>query len=103
MVRDVHPAEVSLSDGRFMTGARAFLTTERLIVWRSDRNRQVYKALEVPVTFAETVVRTRNTLGAHERLEVFSNDVTVSINKGQGCGCHSPLKALPTPIPWAKG
>ena len=100
MLRDVHPAEVVLSDGRVLTGVRAFLTTQRLIVWKLNASKECEKVIEMSVKFTD-VQASRSTLGAGERLEVFSDEATAIINRGRGCGCGSPLKALSTPIRWA--
>jgi hypothetical protein len=101
MVRDVHPAEVSLSDGRLISPARVFITSERLIIWKEDKERNISKVLETAVTFTDSE-KTRNSLNAGQRIEVYSDEVTAIINKGLGCGCHSKLKALGTPVPWSK-
>ena len=100
-MRDVHPAEVVVSDGTVLTGVRVFLTTERLQVWRADAHREMSLVLDLPVCFTEAKP-SRNTLQQGERLEVFSDEATVVVNKGKGCGCHSPLKALGTPVAWVQ-
>jgi hypothetical protein len=96
LLRDVHPAEVVLSDGRMFIGVRVFLTDQRVIVWKEERDRQVSKALDLPITFTPAD-RSRNTLGANERLEFFSDEVNGVINKRKGCACSSQLKALGLP------
>lgn len=100
MVRDIHPAEVVLSDGRVLTGARVFITTERFIVWTQDARRNITKTVELPLT-TTTADRSRATMQDGQRFEVSGESYTAIVNKGNGCGCHSPLKGLGSPVGWS--
>jgi len=99
LVRDVHPAEVSLPDGRVLTGVRAFITTSRMLVYRATADRRIERALELELADPCSVPASRNSLrGA---LEVrLADGGTAWVNRGRGCGCHSPLKALAAPVSW---
>lgn len=102
MLRDVHPAEVALSDGRLFVGVRAFLTNERLVIWKEDRaTREIKNVLELKVKFTEAKP-SRETLLDGQRIEVFSDEATATINRGRGCGCGSKLKALSPPTNWTR-
>ena len=99
MLRDVHPAEVLLKDGTLITGARVFLTNERCIVWALDQKRSIVNRVEFEITETDATA-SRSTMQEGERFEVFGLTQGLTINKGQGCGCGSPLKALAPPINW---
>jgi hypothetical protein len=102
MVRDIHPAEVALKDGTVLTGVRVFVTTERCVVWTEDKTvGKVRKALEF-VVFESDATPSRSTMGAGERFEVIGLTDGIIINKGRGCGCGSPLKALTPPVNWTR-
>ena len=99
MVRDIYPAEVYETGKGVMTRVRAFVTTRRLIVWGLDRTGAMEKKLEVelaepPGAFASKAV------DAKDHIEVATLTRGFIINRGRGCGCGSPLKALGVPVPW---
>jgi hypothetical protein len=96
LARDAFPVEVLDSrDGTFATGCRAFVTTERILVWREVGGRPDV-LLNEPVT--EQVERNRGSLGSHLSVEVEGG--TIHLSRGRGCGCHSVLRALPPPVAW---
>lgn len=98
--RDVHPAEISLPDGEVLTGVRVFVTTRRLIAYRALEHGEIEKALDAELKQPCTVPGNRGTLG-QGALEVRLHDGhTAWVNRGSGCGCGSPLKALAAPVPW---
>lgn len=100
MRRDVHPAEVLTSDGRLLTGVRAFVTTERLIVVGHDQETDAMDRLvDVQLEEHRSVEGDGGTLG-QATLEVRTVDGLVIVNQGYGCGCGSPLKRLGLPVPW---
>jgi hypothetical protein len=100
LVRDVHPAEVSMPDGQVLTGVRVFVTSERLIVFSADAQRQIRQVLNTPLAQPCSVPASRNTLGAGALEARLADGGTAWINRGQGCGCSSPLKTLGPPVPW---
>ena len=95
--RDVHPAEVAL-DGRVLTGARVFVTSSRLLAFQVQAGR-ITSALDLEVEAPVSVPASRGSLrGA---LEVrLADGRTAWVNRGQGCGCGSPLVALAAPCGW---
>ena len=102
MVRDVHPAEVLLPDGTLIVGCRAFVTTRRFVAFGPTPRSGIEVVADFPVRQPVSTVASLNTLNTTERLEIATEDGgTIYVNKGRGCGCHSPLKALDTPAPWS--
>lgn len=96
LCRDVHPAEVSLPDGKVLTGVRVFATSHRLLAYQAD-DREIRCVLDVALEQSGSVEPSGNSLiGA---LEIRTADGTVWVNRGQGCGCGSPLKNLAAPVP----
>ncbi|HET6866293.1 MAG TPA: hypothetical protein VFH80_10230 [Solirubrobacteraceae bacterium] len=101
LVRDVHPAEVALPDGRVLTNVRAFVTDRRLLVYWATPNRQIVRQLDAELEQPCSVPASRGTLSANARLEVrLADGSTAWVNRGRGCGCSSPLKALAAPVSW---
>lgn len=99
LVRDVHPAELALPDGQVLTGARVFVTSERLLAYRATPDRRIERAVDLELAQPCSVPASRNTL--HGALEVrLADGGTAWINRGRGCGCSSPLKALAAPVSW---
>lgn len=99
LVRDVHPAEIALPDGTVLTGVRVFVTNRRLIAYRATADRRIERVLDVALEQPCTVPASRGSLIG--RLEArLADGGTAWINRGQGCGCHSPLKALTGPVSW---
>lgn len=96
--RDVFPAEVVMPDGRVFTAARVFVLEASIRVYVEDRARigrpGIELAVDEPLTDPELVPRSHSTLGRGERLECRIDAGTIWVNRGRGCGCHSPLKAL---------
>jgi hypothetical protein len=100
--RDVHPAEIAMPDGTVLAGCRVFVTTHRLIAWQVVE-RKPTRVLDVELAEPGSVPGSRATLPANGRLECRLIDSgTTWVNKGRGCGCGSPLKALGPPVPWTR-
>lgn len=93
--RDIHPAEVLTPDGSVLTKCRVFVTNRRLIV---------YKAVGTPLVDVEiepdSVPADRGSLFG--QLECVASTGTYWVNRGRGCGCGSPLKAMGAPVPWTR-
>jgi len=108
MRRDVHPAEVSLPDGSIVTGARVFVTSHRLLAWKVTQERRgtelgkIEQVVNLRIEDPFSVVASRNTLLSTQTIEVETTEGTAYVNRGRGCGCHSPLKALAAPVPWSR-
>ena len=98
--RDVHPAEVSMPDGTVHMGVRVFVTNRRLIAYRATPDRQIELVLNEYLQEPCTVPASRNTLGQGALEARLLDGGTAWINRGQGCGCGSPLLALGSPAPW---
>jgi hypothetical protein len=97
MRRDVFPAEVSMPDGTFHRGVRVFITSERLIAVGEGFERVVDERLTDP----SMIQPSRETLPLSGRLECHLAGGVAWVNRGGGCSCHDPRKALATPVPWA--
>lgn len=100
LLRDVHPAEVVLPDGSILKGARAFVTTRRVLIFTVNSEREIELAADLDVTEPDIVPPSRATLGPSETIEVRTPAGTAWVNKGHGCGCGSPLKAMDPPVGW---
>lgn len=98
--RDVHPAEVALGP-EILTGVRVFVTSKRLLAFRATAQGRIELALDEPLSEPCSVPASRATLGQGQRLEArLADGRTAWINRGSGCGCGSPLKALAAPVPF---
>ena len=95
--RDIFPAELAMPDGSVVTEARAFITTHRLFAWAIKQGTIIVVA-DVELAEPESIEGNRGTLSGS--LQVETTEGTVYVNKGRGCGCHSPLKALSAPVGW---
>jgi hypothetical protein len=97
--RDVFPAELLLPDGGVVTEARVFVTTHRLFAW-TYAHAKVQVAADIELAEHDSVPGNRGTLQGS--LAVETTQGTVYVNKGRGCGCHSPLRALAPPVGWTR-
>jgi hypothetical protein len=93
----VFPAEVLLSDGSLLIGVRAFVTTERLIVWREFEGQSPGIVLEMRLAEPGSIQPSHD---QSERVEIAGLTSWAILNRGRGCGCGSKLKALGSPVPW---
>lgn len=101
--RDVHPAEVAIA-GHLLTGVRVFVTSERLLAYRARADGSIERVLAERLEQPCSVPPSRASLPANGRLEArLADGRTAWINRGQGCGCGSPLKALAAPVTWTGG
>jgi hypothetical protein len=100
LIRDVHPAELLMPDGVVLKSVRVFVTTTRLLAFRSSEHGEIYLAFEEGVQIPGTVPADRGTLGQAALECRLASGETAWINRGQGCGCGSPLKALAPPVSW---
>ena len=100
LVRDYHPVDV-VSEGKVLaTGARAFVTTTTLLVYQADEFRNVVLTHTLRLADGSAPRADRGTL-RHGNLDLTLDDGTVVwVNRGQGCGCHSPLKIMERPVSW---
>lgn len=90
--RDLFPVDIVLDDQVVATGARCFLTSSRALVYVEGGGMFTVEISEPPEPSKAAL-----TTG---RLEVPTNLGPMWINKGRGCGCHSPLKIMPRPVEW---
>ena len=97
LVRDVYPAEVLLPDGKFIKGIRVFITTHRIYGYDAQ-GQTVVEVINFPLSDIDQIPRSRSTLIGN--LQLSTEVGNFYVNKGQGCGCGSILKALPSPINW---
>jgi hypothetical protein len=99
--RDVHPADVLLPGETLLRDVRVFVTSRRLLVYGTTPEGGIERRATLALKEPCSVPASRATLG-NGRLEVHLADGgTAWVNRGQGCGCGSPLKALAAPVPWS--
>ena len=99
LVRDVHPAEVLMADGELLRGVRAFVTSRRLLIFTARPDGSIERPRRLAVEQPCSVPASRGTLVGSLECRL-ADGSTVWINRGRGCGCGSPLKALAPPVPW---
>ena len=100
LVRDIHPAEVLLPDGKLLTRCRVFVTSKRVQVWRENLQRMPFLEVEITLADPDSVVESKATMMRNDRLEIVGLHGHAYINKGRGCDCGSSLKALSAPASW---
>lgn len=99
LVRDVHPAELLMPDQTLLRDVRVFITSRRLVAFAARADGSIERAVDVELEQPCSVPASRASLTGS--LEARTADgQTVWVNRGRGCGCHSPLKALAPPVPW---
>jgi len=88
-----------LPSGMLTRDLRVFVTSHRLLAYRATDTGRIEQELELHLAQPCSVPRDRGTVrGA---LEVrLADGSTAWVNRGQGCGCHSPLKHLVAPVGW---
>lgn len=100
LLRDVGNAEVYAphADPSPVRRARAFITTERIIVYGMASDRSIYLLLDEAIT-GQRPAAERGTLQG--QLTVETELGLVHVTRGGGCGCGSGgLKALSAPATW---
>ena len=100
LARDVFPAEVLMPDGTLLQGVRVFVSSHRMLVFSANRERVIDLAAAVDLSESHSIAPDRGTLPNAARLEIRTSEGTAWVNRGRGCGCGSPLKALASPISW---
>jgi hypothetical protein len=108
--RDVFPAEVLMPDGVLLSGVRVFVTSHRLLAFEHTAAEGFKQVVCLELVDQFSVPADRGTLPANGRLEcrvhlaaVAGEEAEVGtawVNRGAGCGCGSPLKAMGAPVPW---
>lgn len=98
LCRDVMPADVLKPDGSMLREVRAFVTTHRLVAFQA--NPQIEKVLDLALLDPFCVPASRGTLSGTEQLQVRVEGGDAWVNRGSGCGCGSPLRALAPPVDW---
>lgn len=95
VVADRHPAIVVGPDGAVHTGARVVLTRDELFVWVVDGD-QPRQVVQVRWELADSEV-------GRGPWVVATGVGEWRVQRGQGCGCSSPLKRLVPWTPWRVG
>lgn len=98
LTRDIFPAEVTI-DGEISQGLRVFVTDERLLAYRAASGGVIEIALNLALATPSSVPASRSSLHGHLEAKL-ADGRTAWINRGRGCGCGSPLKALGAPFTW---
>lgn len=98
--RDVHPAEVLLPDGTLLSSVRVFVTSRRLVAFKAGNEGEISRVLDLALEQPCSVPASRATLGQGALEAKLADGGTAWINRGHGCGCGSPLKALAPPVGW---
>ena len=100
LVRDVFPGEVLTPDGHVIAQCRVFVTSHRLLAFKANAAKQIELVTELILSEPKSVQANRGSLQG--RLEIVTPEGTAWVNRGRGCGCGSPLKALGSPVPWTR-
>jgi hypothetical protein len=90
VVRDVFPAEVTLSTGEQYRSARVVVTRARVYVWIGDRRERV-AVLERPYLPEVSIVPRYNAPPREPSHLALEGGVLVTVRRMRGCGCGSPL------------
>jgi hypothetical protein len=98
--RDVHPAEILMPSGDVLTACRVWVTSHRLLASRAVKG-QIERVVDLALAEPFSVPADRGTLN-NGQLECRTIEGTAWVNRGRGCGCGSPLKALGPPVPWTR-
>lgn len=94
--RDLFPCDVTLEGDLFARGARVFITDTEALVYTANADRTIagptrIELIDPPATFRGLFIG---------RIDLETEAGTMHLNRAKGCGCHSPLKALPEPVAW---
>ena len=101
LVRDIYPAEVVEVGGRVWTKCRAFVTTERLIVWKLTRG-VLDKVVDVKLGESNAITASTSDDLA-ETLEIPTLMRGYLVSRGHGCRCRGGLLlALAPPASWVE-
>lgn len=103
LCRDIFPAELAMPDQTVIAGVRVFITSRRLIAYGEQPGHGILSEPVVDLLLVEpgSVAPNRGSLTGSLQCDTPTGRVWV--NRGRGCGCHSPLKALGSPVPWRLG
>lgn len=101
LVRDIHPAEVLLPDQTLLRDVRVFITSTRLVAYRAAGDGSIERVALLELAQPCSVPASRATLQGSLEARL-ADGQTVWVNRGRGCGCRSPLKALAAPVPWTR-
>jgi hypothetical protein len=103
LVRDIYPADVVEVGGRVWSKCRAFITTERLVVWKKDRQGVLDKVLDVKLAEPGSITASAENEPAFA-IEIATLTRGYLVNKGHGCRCRGgSLLALNPPAAWDAG
>jgi hypothetical protein len=89
----VFPAEVALPDGGVLRDVRVFATSHRLIA-AGVRDGEIVNVLDVELSDPGSIPTNHSSLTGSGRLEARTADGTYWVNRGRGCGCSGPTRAL---------
>jgi hypothetical protein len=100
LVRDVYPADVVEVGGRVWSKCRAFVTTERLVVWKRDKRGVLDKVVDVVLGEPGAITASASN-DLPTVLEIKTLTRGYLVNKGAGCRCRGgSLLALAPPASW---
>ena len=71
-----------------------------MLAFTVNRERQIDLAASFELSEPRSIEANRGTLPNAARLEIRTDEGTAWVNRGRGCGCGSPLRALASPIAW---
>lgn len=97
ILRDLNPVVVRLNTGELIRDARVLITSERFIVWTTEKQGADYrKAFEMEIHGHLPMPNASRLLGARDTIEVMGLTQNAIITQGYGCGCRGAAFA---PIP----
>ena len=83
---DVHPAKVTLPDGRVYTATRVLVADDRLLMYVDPANR----AEDPPLMFQSDAISVEG--GGYNGWSILTEEGLVDVLGEGGCGCGSRLK-----------
>lgn len=95
VVRDVFPARVVVGD-RVLTGARAVITRDRLIVYIT----RAAPALDAPYLPEQSTVPRYNAAPREPAHLTMVDGQQATVTRQRGCACSSPLRGWRPWQPW---
>lgn len=90
-----------MPDGSLIRQCRVFCTSHRMLAFATTADRMIEVVAELVLAEPYSVPADRSTFMGG-RLEIRTADGTAWVNRGRGCGCRDPLKALSQPVPWTR-
>jgi hypothetical protein len=95
--QDLFPVEVVVNGDLIAKQARVFITSEAAHVYVAQADRSVTPLGSFLLDEDPVLYRATSFIGSR----TFHTDAgPMIVTRGKGCGCHSPLKTMTSPVAW---